>query len=397
MKSNIKVIFIAIIITCLFIGISIPKFIKISDLNKLSNKLEKWPDYADDKNNHSSDFNDDYFEDDISYDKDSNKNEENNNTNNDEINKNENNEENRNNDIENNPEIEKPLKTFTATFKNNGDYNIKEMSLSCSTTNNTCQITLPYVNTDREFLGWSLDAKVTSTNQKSGSIITLDKNKVYYAITKKNYSVTINGNGAFLGNKIETCSIYNTMTNCQITLPDLKKDYYTVLGYNYDSNSDEIIFNTNQTIVIENNLNLFAVRKIDPTNYYAYQNISLEVYNKINELRQKNGLNKLNFNKSLELSSMLRLSEIAKDYNYNVNGDYHVRISNNEPFYTVNEYAYAENYFRANSCDATYFHDSFVNSPSHLNNLLRSDLTDIGISVSNQNGKCYIVELFGIK
>ena len=300
------------------------------------------------------------------------------------------------NETDNQEQVSKKT-TFHAYFNSNGAEGKTPETISCETTGKSCTITLPKMETNREFLGWSLNKDSTSPSLTSGTSATLSADRTYYAITRKNYTVTLVGNGSFVGNEKKVCSVYNTNTTCQITLPNLKKDFYTNLGYNFDPNSDSIEYGINSTLNVNSDQTLYAIRKIDTAIYDKYSNVALDVFNKINALRTSRGLPALNYSKSLELSAMLRISEIAQNYNYTVNGDRHIRISNNEPFYTVNELAYGENYFRGYGCDAAYFHDSFVASPSHLENMLRTDINIAGISVGVKEGQCYIVELFGIQ
>ena len=287
--------------------------------------------------------------------------------------------------------------TFHAYFNANGAEGKVPSTVSCETTGNSCTITLPKMETNREFLGWSLNKDSTAAALTAGLSVTLSVDRTYYAITRKNYTVTVVGNGSFVGSEKKVCSIYNTNATCQITLPDLKKDFYTSWGYNSDPNNDSIEYGVNATLNVNSDQTLYAIRKIDTSIYNKYSSVALDVFNRINTLRTSRGLSTLSYSKSLELSAMLRISEIAQNYNYTVNGDRHIRISNNEPFYTVNELAYGENYFRGYGCDAAYFHDSFVASPSHLENMLRTDINIAGISVGVKEGQCYIVELFGIQ
>ncbi len=453
MKEKSVLLFFALLSTILLIYFSIPNFLEKEKINALLEKLN----FSSEKNENNSggkvDFEEDDKKDNENNNDDSQKENEENNNNNDDQKENENNnnndndqkedeennnnnndqkedednnddqkengdnnnndndqkedDENNNDNEEDNPSKEEPdnkpedpipsKTTFHAYFNVNGADGITPASVSCETTGNSCTVTLPKLETTREFLGWSLNKNSTSPTLTAGSKVTLSTNRTYYAITRKNYTVTIMGNGSFIGSQKKVCSIYNTNSTCQVTLPDLNRDFYTSWGYNSNPNSASIDYGINTTLNVNSDQTLYAIRKIETSDYDKYANVALDVFNKINSLRTSKGLSALNYSKSLELSAMLRLSEIAQDYNYTVNGDRHIRISNNEPFYTVNEFAYGENYFRGYGCDATYFHDSFVASSSHLENMLSTDVNIAGISVGVKGGQCYIVELFGIQ
>lgn len=398
MKEKSVLILFVLLSTALLIYLSVPNFIEKEKITDLIEKIHFLPENNVEKPN-NEEINDTDFEEENNSD---NKNDE---EEKEEIEpnnpiqeppKNEEEKDPSNNDSQHEEQL--PLKTtFHAYFNANGAEGKAPSTISCETTGNSCTITLPNMETNREFLGWSLNKDSTAAALTAGLSVTLSVDRTYYAITRKNYTVTVVGNGSFVGSEKKVCSIYNTNATCQITLPDLKKDFYTSWGYTFDSNSDSIEYGVNATLNVNSDQTLYAIRKIDTSIYDRYSSVALDVFNRINTLRTSSGLKALSYSKSLELSAMLRISEIAQNYNYTVNGDRHIRISNNEPFYTVNELAYGENYFRGYGCDAAYFHDSFVASPSHLENMLRTDINIAGISVGIKEGQCYIVELFGIQ
>ncbi len=394
MKERSVLFVFALLSTALLIYLSIPNFLENKKINALLEKIDFLSENNEEKPGGKVDFEEENNNDNKNGEEEKEETEPNNPT--EEPPKKEEEKEPPNND--NQHEEQLPSKTtFHAYFNANGAEGKTPSTVSCETTGNSCTITLPNMETDREFLGWSLNKDSTAPTLTSGTSVILSANRTYYAITRKNYTVTLVGNGSFVGNEKKVCSVYNTNTTCQITLPDLKKDFYTSWGYNFDPSSDSIEYGINTTLSVNSDQTLYAIRKIDTSIYDKYSNVALDVFNKINALRTSRGLPALNYSKSLELSAMLRISEIAQNYNYTVNGDRHIRISNNEPFYTVNELAYGENYFRGYGCDAAYFHDSFVASPSHLENMLRTDINIAGISVGVKEGQCYIVELFGIQ
>lgn len=386
MKEKSILIIFSILLTSICIYFCIPHFFEKEKIDILLDRMKLWPGYSDqdsslDENNQEENFeekNEENLDNEIIDD-------ENNIISDDDI----------IDDESDNLFNDEKIRTFQASFDLNGAEGTTPEILSCSTSSNSCTITLPSVTTNREFLGWSLSKDATSTSLTSGMNVTLSTNRTYYAITRQNYTVTINGNGAFIGTQTRSCSTYNMSSSCTVTLPDLNRDFYTSVGYTIDASSANILYNTSTTLTLTNNLTLYAVRKIDTTSYDQYANVAMEVFNKINSLRASRGLNQLNYSKSLELSAMLRISEIMQNYDFNVNGDYHYRISNNTPFYTVNELAYGENYYRATVCDANHFHETFVNSSGHLANMLESEHTALGIAIGFDGYWYYIVELFG--
>lgn len=319
-----------------------------------------------------------------------------NNTNNNTTNNNTNNNSGYNTNNNNTNNNSTPVsQTFTATFNANGVDSVTQSTTSCSTTTGSCNITTPTMSSSKEVLGWSSNANGTSAEYGVGQLVTINSNCNYYAISKKDVVFNVYGNGAFEGSKVLNCTMYNTANTCGMTLPTLDKDIYTTIGFHTNSESTTIMYGNGSQVDANSNMNLYGIRKIDTTNYDAYASIASEVFNDINALRTSKGLGTLKHSESLELSAMVRVSEVEQNYDYNVNGDYHYRISNAQPFYTVNTMAYGENY-DAGTCSADYFQNQFVNSPTHYANMVRTDINTLGIAVSKYNNECYIVELFGI-
>ena len=386
MKEKSILIIFSILLTSICIYFCIPHFFEKEKIDILLDRMKLWPGYSDqdsslDENNQEENFeekNEENLDNEIIDD-------ENNIISDDDI----------IDDESDNLFNDEKIRTFQASFDLNGAEGTTPETLSCSTSSNSCTITLPSITTNREFLGWSLSKDATSTSLTSGMNVTLSTNRTYYAITRQNYTVTINGNGAFIGTQKRSCSTYNMSSSCTVTLPDLNRDFYTSVGYTTDASSANILYNTSMTLTLTNNLTLYAVRKIDTTSYDQYANVAMEVFNKINSLRASRGLNQLNYSKSLELSAMLRISEIMQNYDFNVNGDYHYRISNNTPFYTVNELALRENYDSDKTLSADNFHARFTNSNDHYLNMMVTDITQAGIAIGFDGEWYYIVELFG--
>jgi len=288
------------------------------------------------------------------------------------------------------------LKEHTIFFDSNGANHDASFSLSCSSSSESCTIKLPSISSSREVLGWSRDKNSTSPTYFVGQTISVFEDLNFYAISKQNYTVTIYGNGAFPNIQKVACSLYNQNTTCSVLLPEIPKDYYTDIGYDISSSSNSIVYKSSETLNLNQDIVLYAVRKVDTNSYDKYRNVSKNVFEKINVLRNQNGLSSLSWNQSLENSAMLRVSEVMQNYDYNVNGDYHYRISNGQPFYTVNHLAYGENFDSIKELNATTFHNRFVNSKVHYENMMNRDYNTIGIAVGYDGKQYYIVELFGL-
>ena len=388
MKKIGKLILVSLIITAIFIFFSIPNFISPDKITKLITRMEAWPYFDEEEKEPTIDqkpeidipSTDEEIDLEIPSEEEPDKE-------NPEI----------KDPIQNNEQPnKKPLetKTFTAQFINNDLGTVTIDHLSCTTTTTSCQITLPSFSSNQEFMGWSLQKDAKTSNLKSGQTFTLSANRLFYPVVKKTHTLTIVSNGAFNTNQTLTCDTYNHETSCEVTLPDMPRDYYTSFGYNDDA-SENITYQIGQTITLTNNRTLYPVRKINTAPYQEFASTADEVFTKLNAKRTKKGLPSLQKSTSLTLSAMLRVEELKQNYDFNVNGDYHYRISNNEPFYTVNNLAKRENYYSSMQLDADEYHQTFVNSKDHYANMMASDITMVGIAIGFDGTWLYIVELFG--
>ena len=144
---------------------------------------------------------------------------------------------------------------LTASWNANGSNLSSTTSLSCSldTTYNgtakatSCQVTAPTITRNGyTILGYNTSASSTSNNSSydtSNSKLTLTSSNTgstWYAITKNSspYTANFNSNGASLSSSAaQSCYIYNTDANCQVTAPTITRSGYTILGYNTSASS----------------------------------------------------------------------------------------------------------------------------------------------------------------
>ncbi len=430
MDTKTSVIILSVFITVVFVFFSIPSFIQKDKIEQLVRRLESYQAYQPDSpggntvkpnqkpssnsgkpnpnsgssgssNSSSTDFDKTDSDKDSSDKVDSNENDlENENRPNSNEDSKEKEQEDPKNEEEKTETPAPPTETkgFTATFIENGAALGEEDKIqTCFTTEDTCSILLPNIlSSDKTIIGWGNNPNDVTALYRPGERVSIGKDETFYALTKKNINVTIYGNGAFRDTKYLSCSTYNTSSSCSITLPDLEDDFYTTRGYAQTSSADTILYRENETILVDHSFSLYAVRFIDPAPYYKYSQVTQEMFQKINILRSSKGVPTLSWSKSLELSAMVRAHEISLNYDFEMNGDHHYRISNNEPFYSVNTLARGENFYAEYySCDANYFHEGFVNSPGHYENMVRSSYQSVGIAITYVEDSCYIVELFG--
>ena len=117
-------------------------------------------------------------------------------------------------------------KVVTATFNANGATSIGSTSQSCTmyNTNDSCSITTPSITRSGfTITGWGTSASATSAAVKANASVSLTANITYYAVTSKVVTVTYSrgSNVSSIGSTSGTCTIQNSVTNCQVTLPTI--------------------------------------------------------------------------------------------------------------------------------------------------------------------------------
>ena len=163
-------------------------------------------------------------------------------------------------------------KKLTATFNGNGA-SVSKSSITCNVYNNgkTCNVTTPTITRS----GWTILGFSTNKNATTGSTAkTLESGKTYYAITKKNITVTFDSKGAeTIEYKSKSCTIYNSQTKCKIRIPILNKKGYSSYGYDVLGNETNWSrYHMNETYEFSSNQTLVA-NYLEKTNHY--KNISV--------------------------------------------------------------------------------------------------------------------------
>ena len=100
----------------------------------------------------------------------------------------------------------------------------------------TCDITAPTLTAKSGYtsIGWNTNKNATTSSVASGAKITLSNNPTYYSITKNNtkLTATFNTNGATsIGENTASCERYNGATSCQVTLPTITRNGFTINGW----------------------------------------------------------------------------------------------------------------------------------------------------------------------
>lgn len=163
-------------------------------------------------------------------------------------------------------------KKITLTINGNGA-SVSSGSSSCNIYNTakTCNVAAPTVTRS----GWTILGFSTNKNATTGSTAkTLSAGKTYYAITKKNITVTFDSKGAeTIEYKSKSCTIYNSQTKCKIRIPILNKKGYSSYGYDVLGNETQWSrYHMNETYEFSSNQTLVA-NYLEKTSHY--KNISV--------------------------------------------------------------------------------------------------------------------------
>ena len=154
---------------------------------------------------------------------------------------------------------------YTASFKANGA-TIGSTSQSCYRYNgaSSCNITTPSITRSGfTITGWGTSASATAATVKASSTLSLSSNATYYAITSKVVTVTYNkgSNVSSIGSTSGTCTIRNSATNCQVTLPSITASS-TYIADGWYSGSTKV-GSAGSKYTVSNNTTLTAQSKAD--------------------------------------------------------------------------------------------------------------------------------------
>ena len=169
--------------------------------------------------------------------------------------------------------IKSNAKTYTVTFDKNGSSEIGSSSLSCSTTENSCEIIAPTITREGyDILGWSTKSTSTTAEYTVGSKITLSSDIKLYAITKKKvviktYTATFDVNGATIDINSLSCSTKGD--SCTIIAPMIRRYDYNIIGWSFNNNANKAEYKVGEAITLTNNIKLYAItEKIIMTKRY---------------------------------------------------------------------------------------------------------------------------------
>lgn len=180
-------------------------------------------------------------------------------------------------------------KSFNIVFVSNGA-SIENNILKCELYNNddTCEVTFPnIVRNGYEILGWSENKNANIGTYNAQNKIKLNKQKTYYAISRKKVNVSfLSSNYASVNNNVVSCYMYNGSKDCQINTPNVSVLSGEFAGWSKIKNSKNIDYKGN-SINVSNDITLYPVTKKIITisfdknggTYIDYESKLCELYN----------------------------------------------------------------------------------------------------------------------
>jgi len=152
-------------------------------------------------------------------------------------------------------------KTFNLTLDNNG-VKLEKNLLTCTTSENSCEVTLPKIITKKTILGYGTSEDSQVAIYKEGQKVTLTSNLILYAITKETLTATFEKNGAeYISNNTAKCEIYNKQNSCIITMPSITRRGYTIIGWGATNSSVIASVSENKQITLTKNTKYYAITK----------------------------------------------------------------------------------------------------------------------------------------
>lgn len=152
------------------------------------------------------------------------------------------------------------IETYTAIFEKNGADSIGTSSLTCEAVNGKCEIILPSIFKENGVvLGWNIENSEFA-NYKVGEKVILTSNKLFYAITYYENTLTIIDDSLdYLESNKLSCRVYNKHQSCSLTIPNYNKIGYETRGYSTRSDSLTGIIFPNQIYSLKKDTVLYPV------------------------------------------------------------------------------------------------------------------------------------------
>ena len=148
------------------------------------------------------------------------------------------------------------------SFDDNGADEIGTTKINCKylTGSEGCKIVMPSITRkDSNILGWDINQDNKTAAYKVSDSIFVKENLKYYAITRKDVTISFEANGAKISKNTVKCSYYNKEKNCNIVTPNISRNYATIYGFDTSKDSHTASIKANSTISVDKNMNYYAI------------------------------------------------------------------------------------------------------------------------------------------
>ena len=123
---------------------------------------------------------------------------------------------------------------------------------------------------------------VTSDNNKTYEV-NITVNEIVVKPTKKTFTASIQGNGANVASNSVSCT--TTGTKCKVTLPNITRDGYNIIGYSTNQNATSAEYSAGASIDLYGNVTYYAITSRTvvatflPSEYVSSTKVSCNIYN----------------------------------------------------------------------------------------------------------------------
>jgi len=160
-------------------------------------------------------------------------------------------------------------KEIVVNFNSNGSDKISSTKEVCRQQigSNSCVIQTPNITRkSSNIIGWSTNKNDTDSSVLANEEIEVTEDSTYYAITKKEVTITFDANGSDkVGKNKVTCSFYNNAKSCKVTTPNIIRKNASILGWSTNKDSIKGEIKINQTLEVKENKTYYAITKKEVT------------------------------------------------------------------------------------------------------------------------------------
>ena len=150
--------------------------------------------------------------------------------------------------------------SYKITYHANGGSDAPASQTKTKGTSITLRTETP-TRTGYTFEGWGTGNSATSPSYSAGGTYSQDASIILYAIWKKTITINYQANGGTNAPSCQSVAIYNSATECDITIPESLpvRDGYTFMGWGRYSSSSSSDYSPGNTYTFNSSMTLYAI------------------------------------------------------------------------------------------------------------------------------------------